>query len=1227
MKKLILSIGTLLFLALGTYAQFCYTPNWSEPSLDSMLIYVSHASLDGTNLQSGDAIGVFDGTECVGLGVLSGELTGAPTYLVIEVSLDNPVTLPVDGFSEGSTISYRFCSGGTEVNPAVTPTYITNGPSFVSNDSCIVELRAVNTAPTFTSTEDTDALEDEVYTYTATASDIDGDDLTFSAPVIPDWLLFDVDSQELSGTPDNDDVGFHDVTLRVNDGTVDVDQVFIIEVLNENDAPTFTSLPITTASQDTEYTYTAVAEDVDIGDVLSYGATLLPGWLLFDEDSQILSGTPDNGDVGPHDVTLTVFDGTVTVEQSFIIDVSDENDPPTYTSIPDTVAYEDVPYSSAVTAEDIDGDDITYSDRSLPDWLEFDDETHILSGTPDNDDVGHHDVTLRIDDGTVRVDTSFVIRVTNVNDAPTFTSIPITTATQDSEYTYTAVAEDVDIDDTLRYSATLLPGWLLFDVDTQVLSGTPVNDDVGLHDVTLAVFDGTVTVEQSFTIDVGDENDAPTFTFIPDTVATEDLLYSSVVTAEDIDGDILTFSAPQLPAWLLFDPNTQVLSGTPGNDEVGHHDVTLSIFDGIVTVDSTFSIRVANVNDAPTFASLPDTMALEEVLYLSSVTAEDIDGDSIRFRAPEIPAWLSFNDTTHILTGTPANEDVGDHPVTLRIYDGSVIVDSSFVIHVENVNDAPAFVSMPDTIALEDVLYSSAVTAEDIDGDSIIFRAPLLPAWLSFNDTTHILSGTPIQDDVGDYYVILRISDGTLTVDSSFVITVLNTNDAPTFTSTPITSGLQGSLYSYTVTAEDIDGDTLIFSAPVLPLWLTLDPLTQLLSGTPGNDDVGTHGISLVVNDSTVDVVQSFNIIVEDVNDPPHFTSTPIEEARPGSAYIYTVTAEDIDGDGITFAALVLPGWLTFNTQTHVLSATPGVEDVGDQHVTIRVSDGSLHADQTFVVTVSYGNHAPTFTSDPTISIVVEESYVYSIRAQDIDGDDLSYSAPVLPSWLTFYPATNVVSGIPRSGDLGRHNVTVRVSDGTVSADQTFRITVENLNSAPTFTSTPLISVVEDHLYVYYVTAEDADEDDLSFSAPVLPDWLSFDENSLILHGTPDNADVGDHAVTLMVSDGEDSEDQDFTITVDLEAGVGIADLNTADIMKIYPNPSDGRFIVELAVELEQELSLQIIDPLGRVLMQQEFPPYHQIREEYNLSDRPAGLYFICIYHDSGQSIGKLILQ
>jgi hypothetical protein len=77
----------------------------------------------------------------------------------------------------------------------------------------------------------------------------------------------------------------------------------------------------------------------------------------------------------------------------------------------------------------------------------------------------------------------------------------------------------------------------------------------------------------------------------------------------------------------------------------------------------------------------------------------------------------------------------------------------------------------------------------------------------------------------------------------------------------------------------------------------------------------------------------------------------------------------------------------------------------------------------------------------------------------------------------------------------------------------------------------------------------------------------------------------------------------------------------------VYPNPSTGRFILAFAGEFEKELQLEIIDPLGKVLIKEVFPAYQLIREEYNLGDRPDGMYFIRVFHESDQIIRKLILQ
>ena len=938
------------------------------------------------------------------------------------------------------------------------------------NVSVSITVDNVNDAPTITSTAVTTATEDAAYSYTFAVNDVDvGDTLTLSAPTLPAWLSFDPATGILSGTPSNAEVGTHNVVLRVNDGTVDVDESFTITVSNANDAPTITSTAVTTATEDAAYSYTFAVNDVDVGDTLTLSAPTLPAWLSFDPATGILSGTPSNAEVGTHNVVLRVNDGTVDVDESFTITVSNANDAPTITSTAVTTATEDAAYSYTFTVNDVDvGDTLTLSAPTLPAWLSFDPATGILSGTPSNAEVGTHNVVLRVNDGTVDVDESFTITVSNANDAPTITSTAVTTATEDAAYSYTFTVNDVDVGDTLTLSAPTLPAWLSFDPATGILSGTPSNAEVGTHNVVLRVNDGTVDVDESFTITVSNANDAPTITSTAVTTATEDAAYSYTFTVNDVDvGDTLTLSAPTLPAWLSFDPATGILSGTPTNAEVGTHNVVLRVNDGTVDVDESFTITVSNANDAPTITSTAVTTATEDAAYSYTFAVNDVDvGDTLTLSAPTLPAWLSFDPATGILSGTPSNAEVGTHNVVLRVNDGTVDVDESFTITVSNANDAPTITSTAVTTATEDAAYSYTFAVNDVDvGDTLTLSAPTLPAWLSFDPATGILSGTPSNAEVGTHNVVLRVNDGTVDVDESFTITVSNANDAPTITSTAVTTATEDAAYSYTFAVNDVDvGDTLTLSAPTLPAWLSFDPATGILSGTPSNAEVGTHNVVLRVNDGTVDVDESFTITVSNANDAPTITSTAVTTATEDAAYSYTFAVNDVDvGDTLTLSAPTLPAWLSFDPATGILSGTPSNAEVGTHNVVLRVNDGTVDVDESFTITVSNTNDAPTITSTAVTTATEDAAYSYTFTVNDVDvGDTLTLSAPTLPAWLSFDPATGILSGTPTNAEVGTHGVVLRVTDGTVDVDESFTITVGNTNDAPTITSTAVTTATED---------------------------------------------------------------------------------------------------------------------------------------------------------------------
>ncbi|MBT1449360.1 putative Ig domain-containing protein [Glaciecola sp. XM2] len=181
-------------------------------------------------------------------------------------------------------------------------------------------------------------------------------------------------------------------------------------------------------------------------------------------------------------------------------------------------------------------------------------------------------------------------------------------------------------------------------------------------------------------------------------------------------------------------------------------------------------------------------------------------------------------------------------------------------------------------------------------------------------------------------------------------------------------------------------------------------------------------------------------------------------------------------------------------------------------------------------------NNAPTVDSNAVTTAEEGQEYTYTLTASDADNDTLTLASTSAPAWLSFDVATGVLSGTPASTDVGAAEVTLTVSDGTDTVTQTFTITVTAapvVNTAPSITSTAVTSATENEAYTYTLAATDAEGDTLTFTATTVPSWLTFEASSGVLSGTPDSEAVGENAVVLNVSDGTESVDQSFTITVE----------------------------------------------------------------------------------------------
>lgn len=89
-------------------------------------------------------------------------------------------------------------------------------------------------------------------------------------------------------------------------------------------------------------------------------------------------------------------------------------------------------------------------------------------------------------------------------------------------------------------------------------------------------------------------------------------------------------------------------------------------------------------------------------------------------------------------------------------------------------NNAPTIMGSPPSNILEGQLYEFIPTASDADGDTLEFTIARKPAWASFDRATGRLSGTPDEEDVGNFTNIgISVSDGaTSTALPNFDVTV-----------------------------------------------------------------------------------------------------------------------------------------------------------------------------------------------------------------------------------------------------------------------------------------------------------------------------------------------------------------------------------------------------------------------------------------------------------------------
>jgi hypothetical protein len=373
--------------------------------------------------------------------------------------------------------------------------------------------------------------------------------------------------------------------------------------------PTISGTPPTTIQAGANYSFTPSATDPN-GDALTFTASGLPTWASINATTGTISGTPSEANVGMSNmISIEVSDSQANAQLAgFRIQVAsaatNANPPPTITGTPASSATVGQVYAFMPVGDDPNDQPLTYSIQNRPAWATFTAATGELRGTPISSNIGtYNNIIISVSDGETTVALpGFNLAVAAApttppaNRAPTISGTPPATGTVGVAYSFRPVGRDAD-GNPLQWSIMNRPSWATFSQTTGRLSGTPTANDIGTSArITITVSDGSLSASlPSFTIQIGAvANRPPTITGSPLTSLLALAGYTFQPSASDPDGNPLTFSITNRPAWATFNTANGSLTGTPALTDIGtSSSIVITVSDGQASASlPAFSIAV-----------------------------------------------------------------------------------------------------------------------------------------------------------------------------------------------------------------------------------------------------------------------------------------------------------------------------------------------------------------------------------------------------------------------------------------------------------------------------------------------------------------------------------------------------------------------------------------------------------------------------------------------------------
>lgn len=641
------------------------------------------------------------------------------------------------------------------------------------------------------------------------------------------------------------------------------------------------------------------------------------------------------------------------------------------------------------------------------------------------------------------------------NEAPTFGSIspPEVTLNEDAPATSASVTvDDLDITDSITvtaegFNASLIAVSVSPESATpgtaRTINITPQLDQNGSTTITLRATDGVSETTTELNVTLNPQNDAPTFAATPGPLTfDEDGSGDANATINDIDGDAITLSASSSNQALIknanitFGPSNPAAAGTPRTIHVesesnahGTATITLNASDGTTSINTTFSVTVNSVNDAPILTA-PTYIPVDEdttiTLNQGEVSVTDDDASGLTTTCAKDNFYI-VSITCSSGNGEPGPRNVqivpihnafGDSYVTITVTDSSgAFATKKVSLYFSPVNDPPTYGTFSAINMLEDGIGTIDIPVSDPDFERMYLTATSNNTAIIPNSGVSIIAPytvrvQPLPNKYGTVTLTLSLTDNhSPPVLATLTVNLQSVPDKPVISipaSVPIPEDGTTDPLPFTIT--DPDGGSILSVAPtsydnlVPSANVTITHVTgnnYTIQASPRPNDAGRWAVIRIEATSTSDSDHiSFPVTVTKVADAPIFLNFPLTQTLVKNSSTGPVNLVSFDADCYT------AGDCTDTSSMTLVSTNPTLVPNDAAHLSQRKTTTSFFFGNTF----TSGLIGITTTRQIIITPTANLTGVAVINVTVNDGTGLQVTRPLTVAVISTNTAPQFVA-------------------------------------------------------------------------------------------------------------------------------------------------------------------------------------------------------------------------